>query len=370
MARREAKRAAEHSPQFRSPNEAGGRSQDLLQDSESESQAEESDVVDDNWQKDEVRKSLRRENRDEYEDDFVVDEDEDSQIEAVLEEMPLEFTMHQHKGVKHHFKYVIEWMVHKKLNPAYQRNDPIYRMAFQKVDDEAKGYAGSKFTSSQWKPEFSRALHARPIFEELTEKKAVLERGCEACGRSNHPATFRVAFRGKAYNPHTLEKLKDEGAETDTSDSDDGQSGDESNDDAQSKDMNGNALISEDHEFLVGRFCKANASTSHSLLHWRWHLNDWVLDYLEAQGYTTPAKIVEREGWSDRKRSKYANKVTDEMENAGEIKKLWRDFKLNMEDARERKVCLFGHRKITASLTRCRWRGLVVGGRREDSGLM
>ena len=86
------------------------------------------------------------------------------------------------------------------------------------------------------------------------------------------------------------------------------------------------------------RFCKANATFAHALLHWRYHLNEWVLDWLKNQGYTSAEKIVERENWSIKKRGDFGNKVVDEMEEKGEIKALYRDFKINLEAAREAKV--------------------------------
>lgn len=86
------------------------------------------------------------------------------------------------------------------------------------------------------------------------------------------------------------------------------------------------------------RFCKANAETAHALSHWRYHLNEWVLDWLQNEGYTTAQKIVEREKWSIRKKRDYANEVVDTMEQKGEIRALYRDFKHNLEAAREAKV--------------------------------
>ena len=88
---------------------------------------------------------------------------------------------------------------------------------------------------------------------------------------------------------------------------------------------------------LLRRFCKANAAIAHSLLHWRFHLNEWVLDWLKNAGFTTADKVVERENWSIKKRSDYANKVVDEMEEKGEIKALYRDFKINLDMARDYK---------------------------------
>ncbi|MBN6743394.1 DUF4211 domain-containing protein, partial [Acidithiobacillus sp. MC6.1] len=60
----------------------------------------------------------------------------------------------------------VEWMVHRKINPAFSRDDEIYLQAFTKLDDEYQGYAKSKFVSSQWTAEFTRAIYARPILVE------------------------------------------------------------------------------------------------------------------------------------------------------------------------------------------------------------
>jgi hypothetical protein len=93
-----------------------------------------------------------------------------------------------------------------------------------------------------------------------------------------------------------------------------------------------------DMSFLP-RVCKANATTAHSLLHWRYHLNEWVLGDLAYENHTSAEKIIERESWSIKKRRDYANKVVDKMAANGDIDDLWRDFKMNMDTVREAKVC-------------------------------
>lgn len=77
----------------------------------------------------------------------------------------------------------------------------------------------------------------------------------------------------------------------------------------------------------------ANAQTAHALAHWRYHLNDWVIDHLKEQGYCAPSKVVERDEWKTKKRRKYANEIVDRMESSGEIRKLYRDFKSEIEEA-------------------------------------
>jgi hypothetical protein len=85
------------------------------------------------------------------------------------------------------------------------------------------------------------------------------------------------------------------------------------------------------------RICKSNAEQAHTLLHWKWNLNEWVLDNLETEGYLTPAKIVDREKMKAKQRREYANAIVDNWERDGQIKSLYRDFKGQREVAREAK---------------------------------
>ena len=328
---------------------------------ETNADSEVEDPSEDDWNVDQIRKSLRA-NSEENEPGFI--SDNDVEPEEGLD-MPLEFTRSAYKKQKGYFKDVVEWMVHKKLNPAFEKTDEVYVIAFRKVNDEVRGIAGSKFVSSVWKENFQHALKARPCFDEVGESSHALSSGCEACGRSSHPATFRVRFYGKAYHPETLENLDDDDSQAE----DDGD-----DDDGGSYDIDGNLLVSENHEFYIGRFvvhfiytpfiqpilllvefmmhapsdlplhhltsfnrhCRSNASVAHALLHWRWQLNGWVLGWLEQQEYLTPRKIVERENWSIKRRSDYANRVVDEMEE-NELPNLHRDFRNVLNDARDKR---------------------------------
>ena len=62
------------------------------------------------------------------------------------------------------------------------------------------------------------------------------------------------------------------------------------------------------------------------------------MDYLLQEGHTTPDKIVERDGWKTKKRRKYAEKVVDGMEESGEIRRLYSDFKTEVDSARDATV--------------------------------
>lgn len=93
------------------------------------------------------------------------------------------------------------------------------------------------------------------------------------------------------------------------------------------------------NRLTLHRFCCANAEMAHALRHWRYSLNQTVLQWLADDGQLTPAKIVERDSLRQKKRQKEANKVVDEMEATGVMRDLYRQFKENLEAARDSKVC-------------------------------
>ncbi|TPR02049.1 Inosine-uridine preferring nucleoside hydrolase family protein [Aspergillus niger] len=195
---------------------------------------------------------------DRYEDDFVLEDDDDTLgAPTGLEDIPIEFSRHAYKQLKDYFQDAVEWMVHNQLNPAFPRSDPVYEVAFSKLEDEVKGRTGSQLVSSVWNAKFRRALVARPQIE-ITTFPTIENHPCDACNRS-----------------------------------------------------------------------------AHTLTHWRFHLNEWVTGYLEHQGYLSETRIVERSHWSTKKKTKYAVKAVESMIANGEVKKLWRDFHINLRTARE-----------------------------------
>lgn len=188
-----------------------------------------------------IRQSLRS-GADEYDEEFIND-DADDTLGAPhgLEEIPLQFTRHAHKKPREHFKDAVEWMVHNKLDPAFPRNDPIYKNAFYKLDDVVKGYSASKFVSAAWSSQFSKALKARPEFEEV-RVPTIFGHKCDACNRSGHPAKYQITLSGRAYHHESLEDISE--------DEDD----DEDEDDAKSHDSRGFSIPSTDIQYFVGRY--------------------------------------------------------------------------------------------------------------------
>jgi len=230
---------ARHGGQASSPPaDLGPSSSRVIHDTESESGEEESDEDDPGVN------TIHPEENDDYDKDFVVEDDDDT-LGAPLEDIPLQFTRHAHKKLKEHFKDAVEWMVQNKLNPAFARDDPVYQVAFYKLEDEVKGYAGSKFVSAAWVGDFARALKARPQYNDADIPRAGrVYNSCDACNKTNHPAKFMITFSGKPYHPDTLETLSDDEDEDDERDEDD----------RRSRDANGNPIPPVDKQYFVGRY--------------------------------------------------------------------------------------------------------------------
>ncbi|KAH9877961.1 hypothetical protein J1614_003178 [Plenodomus biglobosus] len=276
----------------------------------------------------------------EGEDDIgFIDDNADALIgeptaDADLDDMRLAFSLSRAK-TKDLFKHAVEWMVMKKIHPAFDSTRNFYTLTFRKLDDEVKGLAGSKFTSSAWTSEFTRAVRARPdlMANEIGGAADYMSPHCAACNRKNHPATWELMLTGQPYDKDTLEPLENDTSSESDSDSDSYSSSlsatppRNTDKEKPERDASGEVLPPESHRFFLGSTCKANAQVSHTLYHWRYHLYQWVKQYLAQQGHLTPEKLVKRDKSSNRKREKAAIKIVDKMEADGEIRKLWRLYK-------------------------------------------
>lgn len=192
-----------------------------------------------------IRQTLSgSQNPNEYvdDDDFLDDEEDTIGAPLGLEDMPLEFTRHAHKKPIEHFKDIVEWMIHNKLNPAFARHDPIYQIAVRKLDDEVQGYSGSKFQSSAWNADFLKVLKARPELYRL-DVPTMFDHKCDACNRSGHPAKHQLTFSGKPYNRDTLENLTD----------DEDEEGDDDDEEKSRVDDEGRSTSNQEQSFYLGR---------------------------------------------------------------------------------------------------------------------
>lgn len=269
---------------------------------------------------------------DEEDEDFLDDEEADEEAVGVPD-IPIEFTRYASMKAKDLFKHAIEWMVQKKLNPAFREQDELYDLAFKKLNDEVSGLVNSKFKSSAWTPDFMQSLTNRPDMQVNDMAGDFFFEHCEACNRKGHPASYEVMFRGRPYHPESLDTVEGD----DDSGEDSSSSEDESNADRPAYDYRGNKVPPANKVYHIGRFCMANAETAHELQHWKKSLYVWVVTWLRTNGHLKASKIVKREGWSTKKRRKKANKIADDMNETGVVKQLWSEFSNTIKRAREEK---------------------------------
>ncbi|KAH7113785.1 hypothetical protein B0J11DRAFT_471975, partial [Dendryphion nanum] len=280
------------------------------------------------------------------EDVDFIDDDPDAEIgepDDISAALPIQLSRWRTAKPQELFPIAVEWMVMKKINPAFDSRNDLYRLAFSKLDGEVSGLAESKYSSSVWTSDFSRALKARPdiTISEIGHFAAAMgETGCEACNRKTHHASFSITFSGKPYHPDTLEPIPQTSSQESNESSSSSSSSDSDSDlnfyanstisdsaPTADRDQNGSELVPEDRVFAVGSTCKANAQMAHLLRHWRWHLNDWVVDYLRHQGHLADKKVVKREKKSTARREKEARKIVKRMEEQGEVGRLHKLYK-------------------------------------------
>jgi hypothetical protein len=280
--------------------------------------------------------------------DFIEEDDEGTLgVPGELVEIPLEFTRHSRKPLKEHFRDVVEWLVRFKFEPNFdEKHNELYMLGWKKLDDEVAGLASSKFASSAWKPEFRRALNARPKFVSVELPRGDLDRlfgTCEACGRSGHPATWTVSFEGAAYygskktDPHFLEDVESEEDEDESpSQPSSGSSSPEARRPKIDRDEDKNELPPETRQWSVGSVCKSNAETAHTLIHWKHNLLQWVGDTLENDGHMTPQQIAARTKMKRKHRNKAVDAIISQWDAQRVIETLYRDFKAVLDEARNK----------------------------------
>ncbi|KIV87775.1 hypothetical protein PV11_03297 [Exophiala sideris] len=263
----------------------------------------------------------------EDEDDFIIQEDSTTgRFGRPHPDMPLQFTSFASSNPRDLFPHIIEWLVKNKIAPAFSRDDEVFTLAFDRLEDQVKAQAGSRLISSAWGSDFKRAILARPGMKvvALPGMDEDNMRTCDACNRTNHPARYEFVFSGEPYYKKTLEPV-------DHSDDEDEE---DSHDDGPSYDEDGHILPSVHRRYYLGRFCAANAEMGHKLTHWKYHLNESLMAYLEEQGVLSADAIVARDKMNKKKREKEAENIVDSMEEIGVIGEMWKDFENDLNDAR------------------------------------
>lgn len=255
------------------------------------------------------------------EEDFIED-DTTGRLGRPHPDIPLEFTHFASAKPRELFPHIVEWLVKNKLAPAFTRNDALYKLAFDRVDDQVRAQAGSRLISSAWNATFVWTILARPQISIAAQPGMddELIRCCDACNKTNRPARYDFVLSGDAYYKDSLEPVDNSDDEDDEADLE--------------YDEAGHQLASQRQHFYLGSHCAANAQMGHKLTHWKYHLNESVLAYLEEQGTLSADAVVARDKMKHKKREKQAEATIDSMEETGKIEELWRDFQNDLDDAR------------------------------------
>ena len=162
------------------------------------------DFIDDEGVEDVVDDVVEAEFTDDADDDADADVEGSWGTSAARHRTSTVQPRHRVKTEEQSFKDVVQWMVQKALNPASNRGNPKFGVAFEKFDSRFQTCASSAYGSDAWKNDLTLALKARPFYDaHPIEARA----GCEACHRPNHTAVFRVRLRGTPYNIDTFELL-------------------------------------------------------------------------------------------------------------------------------------------------------------------
>ncbi|EJT81021.1 hypothetical protein GGTG_01010 [Gaeumannomyces tritici R3-111a-1] len=300
------------------------------------------DEFDDEESDDQLRTGRSEENKDDDSridkakntdmDDFIDDSvgmnDASASLENVGFEIPLEFTAQARKPMSAYFQDAIEWLIQFHISPSFKKNRPTYLMAWRKLGDEVLALAVSRFSSSVWTAEFYRTLRARPYIDEHTpERYPTLAEDlddCQACNRTNHPATSHIRFTGAPYDPDSLEELSN-----DSSSDGDGDSDEDDGD----RDQHGHIIAAEGREWLVGSVCASNAQTAHDLYHWKHSLKDCVRDLLAQRGFLRQEKLAEREHLSVEECREICVGINNDWVSTGVVERLYQEFTNMLEEA-------------------------------------
>lgn len=259
-------------------------------------------------------------NLDEYEEDFLASDEEDDEGGTIGSPMlPFKFSRLATAPLEELFSYAVEWLIQNKVNPGFDRHSDLYDTVWKRLNDEMTGLAESKFKSASWSRDFVVSLEARPEMQADNVRAHELETNCEACGRTNHRATYRLHLMGAPYDPDSLEAIEqDEEAETEV-------------------DKRGRPVPA-DRIWYLGKTCFDNAESAHILAHWKRSLNLEVLDLLQQFGAFEPKAIVERHDQSVAKKGQWSKDLVNRWDDEGHIKLLWGTYRSFSETARENKV--------------------------------
>lgn len=240
--------------------------------------------------------------------DFIDEDDPDG--EFGVPEIPLELSRFASAKLSTLFRHVVQWMLQREVIPGFEGTE-LQNFAFKRVGDKLTGLANN-YISSVWSEQFTLALKARPEFceEELSPGEKLFHPSCEACNRTNHPASWAIRFDKKAYDEKTLVEVK-----------------------SKRRNNKGKEIAPMTKVFYLGSECANNARNAHPLIHWSYILFDHINEQWPAK-----EELKFNSHWDTEKKMKKVQKFVDDMQDNGQIKRLFRSFTNDIDVAQQFKA--------------------------------
>ncbi|OBZ75568.1 Uncharacterized protein C17H9.06c [Grifola frondosa] len=190
----------------------------------------------------------------ENEDPFIVEDDD-----AVVAELPTEFSMNTFQDLIHHFKIICQLFVHLAVQEESHRGLAMEQLLEQRyfsvpllvIRRKLTGMRDQLVASSVWRPSFKKALETYPTFE-LTQLDFA-EQGCDACHLGGRLSTVEGQLSGSPYDETNYESL-------------------ETHDTHEAEPSNGEEDREIKKRFHFGRFCARRTRVYHLFSHWEYHL--------------------------------------------------------------------------------------------------
>jgi len=205
-------------------------------------------------------------------------------------------------------------LIHDILFPGFTTKDARVTNAIHRLETRVSGLNESVIKSAAWRPEFTRAMKARPKMEISTCHPM---NHCDACNRNNQNCTEKVQFTGRRYDKDTLDDL-------------------DTDEDGETQDSNGESLAPEDAVFALGSHCFLRTKSAHTLSHWKKELKDWVSYALVRGGYIDEDGDIVDDGvieMNDNDKGEWLRGVCDSLKSS--TRELYEDFEITIKTATE-----------------------------------
>ncbi|KAF7778701.1 hypothetical protein Agabi119p4_3046 [Agaricus bisporus var. burnettii] len=260
---------------------------------------------------------------------FIVEDDS----QAVIAQLPTEFSMRSHDDLAHQFKIIFQFFVHIAVRPSIDRqsfmenqmkHQEYFSFPLRIIRRKLSGLRDSLVASSVWRPKFKKALEDYPSFEVVPLDFAIPS--CDACHLGGRMSTLLGRLGGIQYDKVGF-------ADNIRSDSED-TSSEESEKSVTNLRKSKHGFL----EFHMGRFCARRVRTYHAFCHWEYHLFSAISSELDdaraARKRRGPVRVTAFAGGKVPPKDPLdADGLCEWLDERGIIDQEWQKLKTMMESA-------------------------------------